>query len=194
MSTSTDGYLSLGQDPGFDYSQCAIKNINKLLKSLRARLNSSGKAKATDSYGNTIYVDCDIFSTDMLTTFLATALWEFNEIPYFTFFKFDEDCFVDQFGEIIVEGAAIYALGSKALIEKGREFQITDNGLNFNPPSIAELMQTQAGALMTQHQTKLTYIKNSLRPHPLSLGVFGMNNGINPAVRNMRLFRQRRLF
>lgn len=193
MGTSSDGYLTLGADPGFDYSQCAIKNINKLLKSLRARLNSSGKAKAADSYGNTIYVDCDIFSTDVLTTFLATALWQFNQIPYFTFFKFDEDCFVDQWGEILVESATLQALASKALIERGREFQITDNGLSFNPPTVSELMQTQYATLLTSFDTNLKYIKNSIRPHPLSQGVFGMNNGINPAVRNLRNLRRRRL-
>ena len=91
---NTDGYVHLGDDPGFNYSQCAIKNINKLLKSLKARLNSSGKAKSADSYGNTIYVDCDIFSIDMLVTFLSTALWDFNQVPFFTFFQFDDDNFV----------------------------------------------------------------------------------------------------
>jgi hypothetical protein len=75
---NTDGYVHLGDDPGFNYSQAAIKNINKLLKSLKARLNSSGKAKATDVYGNVTYVDCDSFSVHMLVTFLATALWDFN--------------------------------------------------------------------------------------------------------------------
>ena len=127
---NSDGYVHLGDDPGFDYSQCATININKLIKSLKARLNSAGKAKSTDGYGNTIYVDCDIFSIDMLVTFIATALWDFNQVPYFTFFKFDDDDFVDQFGEVIVEGATLYSLASKALIERGREFQLTDNGLN----------------------------------------------------------------
>ena len=88
---NTDGHVHLGDDPGFEYSQCAIKNINKLIKSLRARLNSSGKAKSQDGYGNTIYVDCDIFSVSMLTTFIATALWDFNQVPYFTWFTFEEE-------------------------------------------------------------------------------------------------------
>lgn len=191
---NTDGYAHLGDDPGFDYSQHAIKNINKLIKSLKARLNSAGKAKSADAYGSTIYVDCDIFSVDMLTTFLATALWDFNQVPYFTFFQFDEDYFVEQFGEILVEGATLYSLASKALIERGREFQLTDNGLNFNPPTVSELMNTQYSTLLSHYWEKLKYIKNSIRPHPRGLGVFSMNSAINPAFARLRHLRARRLY
>jgi hypothetical protein len=193
-SINSDGYTHLGDDPGFDYSQAAIKNINKLIKSLKARLNSAGKAKSADSYGNTIYVDCDIFSIDMLTTFLATALWDFNQVPYFTFFQFDDDNFVEQFGEILVEGATLYSLASKALIERGREFQITDNGLSFNPPTVSELMMTQYSALLSHYWEKLKMIKTSLRPNPKGLGVFSMNSGINPAFARLRHLRARRLY
>jgi hypothetical protein len=190
---NTDGYVHLGDDPGFNYSQAAIKNINKLIKSLRARLNSSGKAKSKDGYGNVIYVDCDIFSVEVLTTFIATALWEFNQIPYFTFFQFDDDNFVEQFGEILVEGATLYALASKALIERGREFQITDNSINFNPPTVSELLNTQYSGLLTAYIDKLKYIKNSLRPAPKGLGTFSMNSAINPAFARLRHLRARRL-
>ena len=191
---NTDGYMHLGDDPGFDYSQQAIKNINKLLKSLRARLNSSGKSRAKDSFGNTIYVSCDIFSVDMLVTFLATALWDFNQVPYFTDFVFDDDSFIKQFGEVLVEGATLYSLASQALIERGREFTITDNSLNFNPPTVSDLLNTQYNTLLTNYWEKLKYIKNSLRPAPKGLGVFSMSSGsLNPAVARMRHMRARRL-
>lgn len=191
---NTDGYVHLGDDPGFDYSQAALKNINKLIKSLKARLNSAGKAKSYDTYGNVTYVDCDIFSVDVLTTFLATALWEFNQIPYFTNFTFDEDYFIHQFGEILVEYATLQALASKALIERGREFQITDNGLNFNPPTVSELLETQYATLLTHYYDKIKYIKNSLRPHPKGLGTFSMTaGGLNPAIRRLRHLRERRI-
>lgn len=192
-SINTDGYVHLGDDPGFNYSQAATKNINKLVKALRARLNSAGKARATDPYGNAIFVDCDIFSVDMLVTFLATALWDFNQVPYFTFFQFDDDLFVEQFGEILIEGATLYALSSKALIERGREFQITDNGLNFNPPTVSEIMMTQYSSLLSHYWEKLKYIKNSLRPAPRGLGVFSMNSGLNPAFARLRHLRARRI-
>lgn len=193
-SINSDGYIKLGDDPGFNYSQCAIKNINKLIKSLKARLNSAGKAKSTDAFGNVIYVDCDIFTIDTLTTFLATILWDFNQVPYFTRFTFDEDDFIEQFGEILVEGATLYALASKALIERGREFQLTDNGINFTPPTVSELMMTQYSALATMYWEKLKMIKASLRPRPLGLGVFGMSSGLNPVIKNLRSLRARRIF
>ena len=192
-SINDDGRVHLGDDVPFEYSQEATKNINKLIKSLRARLNSSGKAKSVDGYGNTVYLDCDIFSVDMLVTFLATALWDFNQVPYFTFFDFDDCSFVEQFGEVLVESATLQALASKALIERGREFQLTDNGLNFNPPTVSELMMTQYSALFTAYNEKLKMIKNSLRPRPVGLGVFSISGGINPAVRRLRHLRERQI-
>ena len=89
-------------------------------------------------------MDCDIFSVDMLVTFLATALWDFNQVPFFTFFKFDDNNFVEQFGEILIEGATLSALASKSLIERGREFQVTDNGLNFTKTKKAFAVTTEA--------------------------------------------------
>jgi hypothetical protein len=191
---NTDGYVHLGDDPGFNYSQAAIKNINKLMKAVRSRLNSAGKARSVDAYGNATLVDCDIFSVDMFTNFLAIALWDFNQVPYFTFFQYDDDGFVEQFGEILVEGATLYALASKVLIERGREFQITDNSINFNPPTVSEMMNTQYSALLTHYWDKLKYIKNSLRPAPKGLGVFSMNSAINPAFSRMRHLRARRIY
>jgi len=183
----------LGDDPGFHYSQCAIININKLLKALKARLNSSGKGKSTDAYGNTTDVSTDIFSVGTLVTFLATALTEFNEVPYFTFFTFDEDAFVDQFFEVLVSLATIYALASQALIERGREYSISDQGIQFNPPSMSEMLQTQYSGMLTQYYDKLKYIKNSLRPAPRGLGVMGIGSGVNPAIRRLRHLRERQI-
>ena len=194
-AVNTDGYRHLGDDFGFNYSQCAINNINKLLKMLKARLNSSGKSKSTDNYGNVIYVTCDIYSTDMLVTFLANALSDFNQIPYFTRFTFDDVQFVDQFADILVEGATIIALASQALIEKGREYQITDNGVNFNPPAVAELLETQYSTQLQNYWEKLKYIKNSLRPAPLGLGTLQVLSPYsNPMVMRLRHLRSRQIF
>ncbi len=191
---NSDGYTALGDDPGFQYSQIAINNINKLIKMLRGRLNSSGKTKKTDAYGNVMYVTCDIYSVEMLVTFLATALSDFNQVPHFTSFTFDDDAFVAQFAEILVEGATLYSLASKALIERGREFQITDNSISFNPPTVSELLNTQYNTLLTSYNEKVKFIKNSLKPAPLGLGVFGMTSAMNPAVSRMRHLRSRRVF
>lgn len=194
-SINSDGYAHLGDDFPFTYSQAAINNINKLLKMLRARLNSSGKTKAKDQYGNVIYVDCDIFSVDMLVTFLGSALSHFNSIPYFTFFNFDDSGFVAQFGQIIVDGAAAYAMASHALIAKGYEVNISDQGINFTPPSISDLLNTQAGSLITMWNDNTKMIKNSMRPFPKSMGTFSFtSSGLSPAYNRLRHMRQKRYY
>jgi len=189
---NTDGYIHLGDDPGFNYSQNAIANINKLMKTLRARLNSSGKSKSKDNYGNIIYVDCDIFSVDMLTTFLADSLSAFNEIPFFTFFSFEDTPIIDQFHNVLVEGATLMALASKALIERGREFQITDNGVNFTPPSIAEMLNTQYSTLLNNYFEKLKFIKNNMRPAPFGVGTLRPLNA-SPSLMRLRFLRERQI-
>lgn len=192
---NSDGYHHLGDDVPFNYSQQAIQNINKLIKSLKARLNSSGKSVSKDQYGNTIYVNCDIFSVDQLVTFLATALTDFNQTPYFTFYQFDDCQFVDQFFEILVEGATLYALSSKALIEKGTEVNIQDNGLSFQPATVADMLNSQYGTLLTHYWEKLKMIKNSLRPSPRGLGTFTMTaGGASTHIRKWRHLRARQLF
>lgn len=190
---NSDGYVHLGDDPGFDYSQTALLNINKIIKILKARLNSTGKSFMVDSHGNPGYVDCEIFSVDTLATFVASSLSDFNQVPYFTNFTFDDTQFIDQFLEVLVEGATLYALASKALIERGKEFVFTDNSINFTPPTVSDLMMTQYSALLTHYWDKIKYIKNSLRPGPLGLGVFGMTSGLNPAFKRLRHLRARRI-
>ena len=194
-SINSDGYAHLGDYFPFTYSQTAINNINKMIKMIKARLNSSGKTKAKDQFGNVIYVDCDIFSVEVLTTFLGMALSQFNAIPYFTMFTFDDSGFVDQFGHILVEGASMYALASQALIERGREVNISDNGISFTPPTISELLNTQYSSGMTMWNENLKYIKNSLRPHPIGLGSFSItSNGLSPQFNRLRHVRARRIY
>jgi hypothetical protein len=196
--TTLDGYhpiRALGDDPGFHYSQIAIYNINKLIKMLKARLNSDGATPAFDNFGNLQYVSCSLYSIDVLTTFLSTSLTQFNGIPYFTFFTFDDTLFVEQWAEILVQGATIYALASKALIEKGRQFTMSDDGVSFTPPDVSEVLQSQFGTMLTAYIDQLKYIKNSLRPSPKTLGVFNiMAGGLSPAISRLRFLKARRIF
>lgn len=191
---NSDGYKHLGDDPGFNYSQNAICNINNLLKTLRARLKSSGKHKTTDEFGNVIFVDCDIYSTDLLVTFLANALTEFNEIPHFTFFSMEDTNIIEQFHAVLVQGATLMALSSQALIERGREFQITDNGIGFSPPTISEMLSTQWNTELSNWWDKLTLIKKNMKPAPIALGTLSVTAGASPQVRRLRFLRSRQIF
>lgn len=190
---NSDGYIHLGDDIGYNYSQNAIMNINKVIKVLRARLSSSGKAKRIDPNGNVQYIDCDIFSVDTLTTCAAFAMSDFNECPFFTSFTYEDTAIVDQFLAVLTEGASIYALAGKSLIERGREFQITDNGLSFNPPTVSELLNTQYSTVLSHHWDKVKYLKNSMRPLPKGLGTLTIT-AMNPSIQRMRHLRARRFF
>lgn len=190
---NSDGYVHLGDDPGFNYSQNAIKNINNLLKLLRARLKSSGKHRTIDEFGNIVFADCDIFTTDQLVTFLAMSLCEFNETPHFTFFTFEDTPIIENFCGILVQGAALMALSSQALIERGREFQITDNGIGFTPPTISEMLSTQWTTELTNWYDRVKLIKFNLKPSPLGLGTLRIL-GVSPQARRLRLLRARQVF
>lgn len=192
-AVNSDGYIHLGDDPGFNYSQIAIMNINKILKALRARLNSSGKSKAKDKYGNVIYIDCDIFSVDVLVTFIADSLTLFNEIPHFTEFTFDDVEFVKQFQNVLMQGALLMALSSKALIERGREFTISDNGINFTPPTVSDMLSTQWSAELTNHTEKVKQIKANMKPSPMGLGTLTITVARNPLVSQLRHRRARQV-
>ena len=193
-AVNTDGYVHLGDDVPFNYTQTAINNINKLLKSLKTRLNSSGKARTTDQFGNVVFVDCDIYSVDTLVTMLGQSLTLFNEIPHFTLFTFDDTQFIDQFHDVIVQGATIIALASKALIERGREFQITDNGISFVPPTVSELLNTQYTTELNNHWDKVKLIKSNMKPGPQGLGTLTISTARHPAIARLRHLRARQIF
>jgi len=193
-AVNTDGYVHLGDDPGFCYSQTAIMNINILMKTLRARLDSRGKATVTDEFGNDILVDCDIFSVDSLVAFIADSLTLFNEIPHFTNFTFEDTEILQQFHNVIVQGATLMALASKALLERGREFQFTDNGINFNPPTVSELMQSEWSTELANHFEKVKLIKSNMKPGPLGLGTLTISTSRHPAIRRLRHLRARQIY
>lgn len=134
-------------------------NLNWLVSLLKQRLQSSGKAKSTDTNGNIIYVDMDIFARETLEAFIYLSLSDFNQVPSFTLFTLEDSDIIDTFAEVLVEGAVLSALASKSLIERGREFTIVDKGLTFEPPTVSELMNTQYSTLLRYHWEKLKAIK-----------------------------------
>ena len=189
-----DGYeiISLGDEPGFDFSQNELKNINKLLALLRARLNSKGKALIKDKWGNSQLVDCDVFNIPDLTLFLIGSLSSFNEIPFFTDFTMEDSEFFNQFESIIVTRALIEALYSKSAIEKAREMTINDNGISLQIPGIADILMSQATTMLGNWNEQVKNIKNSMRMRPLGLGGFYLTNA-SPAIRRLRFLRARQI-
>jgi hypothetical protein len=139
------------------------KNLDKLVDLVRVVLRSNGKTKSMDNDGYVFYINCDVYDRSMLETFVHLSLSNFNQIPHFTNYALDDSEFVDLFTEVLVEGVVIYALSSQALIERGREFQMIDNGITFDPPVLSELLNNQYTILLNHHFEKLKLIKKELR-------------------------------
>ena len=140
-----------------------------------------------------VYIDCDIFSVDVLVTFIADSLTLFNEIPHFTEFTFDDVEFVKMFQNVLMQGALLMALSSKALIERGREFTISDNGINFTPPTVSEMLSTQGSAELTNHTEKVKQIKANMKPSPYGLGTLTITVARNPLISQLRHRRARQI-
>ncbi len=188
----TDGYVYLGQDPGFNFSQVAIANINTLVKGLKNRLNSSGKAAVKDEFNNTIFQDCDIFTIDQLVTFLVTALSAFNMIPTFTEFTFEDSEIIRTFYAIIMQHAVLSAMAAKSLIEAGREFAITDNGISWSPPGVSEKLMNQYTAEMGNWTEATKLIKQNMKP--LGRGISCYASLGSPRLRVLRSLRARQIW
>lgn len=188
----TDGYLVLGQDLGFNYSQNAIANIDSLIKGLRNRLKSSGLAKTLDEFSNPIYQTCDVFSVDQLVTFLATALSAFNMIPTFTEFTFEDSEIIRTFYAVIIQHAVLSALSAQAIIERGREMNITDNGISLVMPSIAEMLNSQYTAELGNWTDMVKLIKQNMKP--ICQGIASYSSLGSPRLRILRTLRQRQIF
>src|ERR1017187_6779540 len=148
---NSDGYQHLGDEVEFSYSQRAIRNINKLIAMVKMRVGNDAKAKTEDVWGNTTFVSCDIFSISTITTAIATSITSFNQIPFFTFFTFEDTQFIEQFAEILVEGATYNLLAAQALLEQGKQFTITDQGASYTPHAVGEMLNTQYGGLLTHY-------------------------------------------
>ena len=183
---------SIGDDPDISYTQIEIEGINRLLSCLKNRLKNNLEVETTDAYGNITFIDCTIFTDEELTWFLRCSLSEFNQTPHFSDFTFGDDVIYDRFGYVIVEGAWIMALAAQMLIEAGREFTITDNGVTMNPPQLSATLNNELSQFVTRHTEMLKYIKTSIKPRPRGFGGFRVL-AISPNYLRLRHLRQRRI-
>lgn len=169
-----------------------IQGVNCLLVQLKARLKNNLEVETLDAYGNKTYTDCFIFTNDELVYFLRCSLSEFNQTPHFTDFTFDMELIYKRFAHIIVEGAFILATAAQMLIEAGREFTITDNGVSFTPSNLSNVLNNELSTFVQRHTEMLKYIKTSIKPHPIGYGS-SYTLGTNPAFNRLRHLRQRRI-
>lgn len=137
------------------------------------------------------WVDCWAFQEDEVDMFLEASLADFNAEPTFTNFNWHD--LEDRWLHVIALGAQVMALYAQGLIEAGREFVITDNGISFQPPAISGHMQSTASQLLSHYDQLKQRIKGNMKPRPQGVGLF-QPLAIHPAFLRLRHLRERRLF
>jgi hypothetical protein len=192
LQQTTEPDYSPGDEIDFEFTHAEIDGLNVLLKILKRRLKSSGTRKVPDGAGGFIDSTCNVFSNDELTCFLVGSLSDFNSTPHFTQYTFADPAIYGIFADVIIQGANLVALAAQALIEKGREFIVTDNGISFQPPAVSELLNSQYTAQLTVYREKLKTIKCNLKPHCIGLGTF-RTTAVAPAFLRLRHLRERQI-
>lgn len=139
---------------------------------LRDRFRQSLRALLKDNDKNT-----QAFDDMELDQFLDLSLSDMNSHPTFTAFTWNTVSPTWQYP--ICLAAQIMALIAQGLIEKGREFEINDNGIQFVPPRLGDHMASAAAALIGVYTVLKETIKSNIKPSPVCLGTFRVL-AINP--------------
>ena len=98
------------------------------------------------------------------------------------------------FPAAIVEGAYIFSLASQAIIEKGRDFTLSDGSVNYQPPQLGDFLQSHYSGWLTSYRERLKFIKNSIRPGPRAFGTCTNLSSGAPAFTRLRHLRARRIY
>jgi hypothetical protein len=199
--TIGQGKIQISDDIDFNFSDEELHGINVLLKFLKSRLRSTGikpvrdqfGAFTYDGYGILITEECNVFPDDILIALLCQALSEFNSVPFFTTYAFSDQIIYTTFSHIIVEAAYVFALSSQALLERGRDFTISDGGISYQPPQFGDFLQTHYSTWLSSYRERLQFIKNSIRPGPRSFGSASNLGSAAPALTRLRHLRSRKL-
>jgi len=195
------GSIKLGDEVAFDFSQEELEGLNILIKYLKCRLRSDGAkpkrdkfgAFEFDAYGEIITEECNVFSDEILACFLCQSLSEFNSTPFFTSYIFSDQIIYKTFANVIVEGAYVVALASQSLIEKGRDFTISDGGISYQPPQLGDFLQSHYQNWLTTYRERLRFIKASIRPGAATFGTYSNMSSGSPAFARLRHIRQRKI-
>jgi hypothetical protein len=181
-----------GDDHTFVFTDDEVTGVNLLLRILKARVKNDGVRRVSDGAGSYVEMECSVFSDDELICFLVASLSEFNQTPHFSTFTFADQQIQETFMHIVTQGAALLAMAAQALLEKGREFVLTDAGVSYQPPAISEILSSQYSTQLADYRQALRAIKTSLKPTPLGLGTFRVS-AIAPAYLRLRHLRSRQV-
>jgi len=191
VGTGTDEELDFTEMP-FKFDKAEMEGVNVILQLVKPRLKNDGVRKVPNGTGGYDTVPCSVFSDSELIAFIVNSLSEFNQIPHFSNFNFGNPQIYTVFADVIVQGAVLLALAAQSLIERGREFVITDNGITYQPPQISEILNTQYNTQLADYTAKVKFIKCNMKPRPLGLGTF-RTSSISPAYLRLRHLRERQI-
>lgn len=200
--TTGPGRIKIGDDIDFGFSDEEIYGINVLLKFLKARLNSTGVKPKVDEFGafvrdvdgNIVEEECNVFTDEALVVFLLQSLSEFNSTPFFTAYTFADRLIYTTFSNLIIEGAYVSAIAAQSIVEKGRDFTISDGGINYTPPQLGDFFQSHYSGFLSSYRERLKFVKNSIRPGPVYYTTTSSFTTGNPAWARLRHLRSRRIY
>ena len=87
----------------------------------------------------------------------------------------------------------IMAMASQSLVEKGRDFTVSDGGISYQPPQLGDFLASQYNNWLSNYRERLKFIKNNIRPGPQAFGTFTNLASGAPAVNRLRHLRSRRI-
>jgi hypothetical protein len=170
---------------GISYEYTCVTPIGKRGQCMKDRAVAMTRVRLKD-----IEPKCWAFSEDEVDMQLETSLSDFNAWPTFTCFTWDT--LPETFLGVITLGAQVFSLYAQGLLEAGREFTITDNGVSFVPPQISGYMQSTASALLQSYTDMKEKIKANIKPSPAGIGTFRVMSML-PGLMRLRHLRAKQI-
>ena len=113
-------------------------------------------------------------------------------IPTFTEFTFEDSEIIRIFYAVLIQHAVLSAMAGQAIIERGREMNITDNGVSLTIPSIAEMLNSQYSAEMGNWTEMVKLIKQNMKPMARGISAYAPLG--SPRLRILRTLRNRQIW
>ena len=151
---------------------------NQLISLLRVILNDTDSA-------------CEIFGDSQLLSYIDLGLMDVNSHPTFTYY--DINSVPRDWYNCIVKGAYVFAIDAQGLVERARNFNITDQGVSYTPPDLPGHFQTLSQMVRAEYQAEKEKIKANVRPAPCAIGSTRVLTP-NPLMLKMRHLRSHRFF
>ena len=151
---------------------------NQLISLLRVILNDTDSA-------------CEIFGDSQLLSYIDLGLMDVNSHPTFTYY--DINSVPRDLYNCIVKGAYVFAIDAQGLVERARNFNITDQGVSYTPPDLPGHFQTLSQMVRAEYQAEKEKIKANVRPAPCAIGSTRVLTP-NPLMLKMRHLRSHRFF